>query len=165
MKETGKEMIPFKTPSNWRSHLEGSLAGDNHTPSTSNTYKSVSCSTNIFISNSRGDNPDLIVPAIKFFLISLLNPFCWLNFKPVPSGLILSGRRKQLLPVAPLTGLQEQSQLSGFSSPSQSPLMLATFAQGQLWLTELFSCMCPQPTQRACSAGRGVWWRPHQRRV
>lgn len=69
-------MIPFKTPSNLQSHLEGLLAGDNHTPSTSNTYKSVSCSMNIFISNSRGDNPDLIVAAIKFFLISLLNPFC-----------------------------------------------------------------------------------------
>lgn len=70
--------------------------------------------------------------ARKFLLISALNPFCWLNFKPVPSCLVHSERKKQLLPVAPLTGLQKENQLSNLSLPSPCPRSLAKWSPGRL---------------------------------
>ena len=37
----------------------------------------------------------------KFFLISTLNPFCGLNFKPVPSCLVLNERTNSCFPLCP----------------------------------------------------------------
>ena len=72
-----------------------SLAGNNYTPPCRNLRKyliKVHYVRRMFLSVTI----EVIIPMVtakKLFLTSAPNPFCWLNFKPVSSGLVFSGRK------------------------------------------------------------------------
>ena len=88
----------------------------------------------------------LTCTARKFLLISALNLFCRLNVKAVPSCLVLGERENScsLLCVWPASRKKTSCQIS----PRPFNVLWCwlhepeLFAQGPMWPTELFSCLC-----------------------